>query len=173
MTDSELSEERIQEIKEIFDKYDKENNGQIAAEDVANCLRSAGSMPSVVEVESYSFYFGPFHAFCIAIFFFIQDLIQEVDTEKNIPANGMSFEQFCQIAAKKDKDIYTNEDILKAFQVFDTESTGFLSRDILMEALCSSGENLSGEEFEAMMKFGGLDADGHFYYANFVNRFSG
>ncbi|KAL7065131.1 hypothetical protein AAHC03_04962 [Spirometra sp. Aus1] len=152
MSDLGIAEERIREYRKTFDSYDKKHNGHIAVEDVANCLRSAGFMPSVVEVEN---------------------LLREVDTENNILVNGVSFDQFCQLAAKKEKDIYTNEDLIEAFQTFDTESTGFLSKDVLTEALCGSGEKLSVDEFEAMMKIGGLDADGHFYYANFVKRMSG
>uniref|UniRef100_A0A183SXR8 EF-hand domain-containing protein n=1 Tax=Schistocephalus solidus TaxID=70667 RepID=A0A183SXR8_SCHSO len=87
-------------------------------------------------------------------------LMREVDTENNILVNGVSFDQFCQIATKKEKDIYTHEDIIEAFQTFDTKSTGFLSKDILTEALCGYGEKLSTDEFEAMIKIGGLDADG-------------
>nr|VZI38750.1 unnamed protein product [Spirometra erinaceieuropaei] len=63
MTDLGIAEERIREYRKTFDSYDKKHNGHIAVEDVANCLRSAGFMPSVVEVEN---------------------LLREVDTENNI-----------------------------------------------------------------------------------------
>ncbi|VDN14883.1 unnamed protein product [Dibothriocephalus latus] len=106
----------------------------------------------------------------ICIFYLFQDMLREVDTENNIFSEGASFEQFCQIAAKKEKLIYTEEDILKAFRMFDTESAGFLTMEGLMTALCSQAEKLTEEEVTAMISTAGINEEGQIDYVAFVKR---
>ncbi|KAL7065132.1 hypothetical protein AAHC03_04963 [Spirometra sp. Aus1] len=97
-------------------------------------------------------------------------MLRAVDTENNIFSEGASFEQFCQVAAQKEKLIYTEEDILKAFRMFDTESAGYLTMEGLMTALCSQAEKLTEEEVTAMISIAGINEEGHIDYEQFVKK---
>ncbi len=96
--------------------------------------------------------------------------MKAVDTENNILAEGVSYEQFCQMSAMKEKDIFTEEDILNAFRMFDENADGFLSMQMLMQILCTRGEKLTEPEIAALINTSGPDQDGHINYEDFVHR---
>lgn len=97
-------------------------------------------------------------------------MLRSVDVENNIFAEGVSYEQFCQMAAKKEKDIFTEEDILNAFRMFDENSDGYLTMQALMQILCTRGEKLNEPEITALINAAGPDSNGHINYEDFVKR---
>ncbi|CAH8538322.1 unnamed protein product [Heterobilharzia americana] len=142
-----LTEETIVEYKAQFDTLDQNNTGKISVPDVSLLMRRVGLMPSNIEIE---------------------ELITEVDKEKTALNEGITFNQFCEIASRKYNDIYTESDIIEAFRTFDVENNGFLSASELRRALCTMGENLTDEEMEAMLDLAKVDSDGNVHYEEFV-----
>lgn len=95
-------------------------------------------------------------------------MVVEVDKEKNSTTEGITFEQFCTMAAMKYDEVYTENDIIESFRTFDLENNGFVSTAELRRALCTMGEKLTEEEIEALFEQANVDADGNVYYEQFV-----
>ena len=45
----------------------------------------------------------------------------------------------------------SEDELLRAFQIMDTETAGFMTEDQLSKYLCEEGEKFTPEEFEEMM----------------------
>ncbi|VDD76176.1 unnamed protein product [Mesocestoides corti] len=144
-----ITEERLVEYEEAFQSFDEEGQGKVPCEFILPCMRKVGLMPSECEIE---------------------DLLRSVDTDNTIFADGFSYEQFCQIASKKEKDIYTEEDIQDAFRLFDSNSDGYLTMQKLMQILCTLGEKLNEPEVTALINTAGPDPEGRIDYVEFVHR---
>lgn len=54
----------------------------------------------------------------------------------------------------------TEEELRRAFQVFDRDGSGHISTDELRDVLKSVGENLTEEELDEMMRQVDLDGSG-------------
>lgn len=91
-----------------------------------------------------------------------------MDKEKTALIEGITFDQFCEIASRKYNEIYTESDIIEAFRTFDVENNGFLSASELRRALCTVGENLTEVEMDAMLEKAKVDSDGNVHYEEFV-----
>ncbi|THD19558.1 Calmodulin [Fasciola hepatica] len=142
-----LTEETLVEYKAMFDMYDFTGSGKISVLDVAPLMRRLGLMPSNIEID---------------------EMVVEVDKDKNSTTEGISFEQFCTMAAMKYNEVYTENEIIESFRTFDLENNGFVSTAELRRALCTMGEKLSDEEIDAMFEHANVDADGNVYYEQFV-----
>ncbi|CAH8630803.1 unnamed protein product [Dicrocoelium dendriticum] len=143
-----LTEETLVEYRQAFDALDMNNTGKISTLDVAMLMRKLGLMPSNLEVE---------------------ELIVEVDKEKNSALEGISFEQFCTMAAWKYNETYTETEIIDAFRTFDLENNGFIPASDLRHALCQMGERLNDDEVDAMIEMA-QDEEGNIYYEDFVRK---
>ncbi|KAF5397551.1 Calmodulin [Paragonimus heterotremus] len=142
-----LTEETLVEYRAAFDALDYNNSGKISTPEVAPLMRRLGLMPSNLEVD---------------------ELVAEVDKDKNAALEGITFEQFCIIAAQKYNEIYTENDINEAFRTFDLESNGFIPASELRRALCGMGEKLNDDEMDALLETAQQDADGNVHYESFV-----
>lgn len=83
-------------------------------------------------------------------------------------------EQFKELminfAKNKDEDI--DIDLLAAFQVFDLDKDGFLSKAELQLALEMMGEEFTENDINALMRLTDLDNDGKISFYEFKTRFS-
>lgn len=57
------------------------------------------------------------------------------------------------------------DEITKAFQAFDSNGDGYITREELRDAMQSIGDILSDEELEAMMRKADLNNDGRVDFA--------
>ncbi|CAH8547230.1 unnamed protein product [Schistosoma curassoni] len=130
-----LTEETITEYKAQFDALDHDKTGKVSVPDVTVLIRRVGLMPSNLEIE---------------------ELIADVDKEKTALIEGITFNQFCEIASRKYNEIYTESDIIEAFP------------SELRRALCTVGENLTEVEMDAMLEKAKVDSDGNVHYEEFV-----
>ncbi|CAH8562588.1 unnamed protein product [Schistosoma rodhaini] len=142
-----LTEETITEYKAQFDALDHDKTGKVSVPDVTVLIRKVGLMPSNLEIE---------------------ELIADVDKEKTALIEGITFDQFCEIASRMYNEIYTESDIIEAFRTFDIENNGFLSASELRRALCTVGENLTEVEMDALLEKAKVDSDGNVHYEEFV-----
>ncbi|CAL8076808.1 unnamed protein product [Calicophoron daubneyi] len=146
-----LTEETLVEYKAHFDNMDFQNTGKISVLDIAPLMRKLGLMPSNVEIE---------------------EMVGQIEKDKNAEFEGVTFEQFCNMAAQKYNDVYTEVEICDAFRTFDLDGNGYLSQTELRRALCSMGEKLTEDEFEAMIENAPQDAEGNILYEEFVHNMS-
>lgn len=86
--------------------------------------------------------------------------------------NGtIDFEEFIQMmpaASKNERDGNAEDEMLEAFQIFDTDGNGNISADELRQIMANLGEKLTEEEVEAMVKEADIDGDGEINYDEFV-----
>lgn len=107
---NELTEEQKQEIKEAFDLFDTEgvgifqiNPGYIDAKELKVAMRALGFEPKKEEVKK---------------------MISEVDREGK---GVIQFADFMELMTGKISERDPREEILKAFRLFDDDTTGKIS----------------------------------------------
>merc|ERR1712139_194635 len=80
----------------------------------------------------------------------------------------IDFPTSLEVMAKKMKDPETEEELIEAFKVFDTDGSGSLSAAELRQAMMSSGEKLSDEEIDEIIREVDVDGDGEISYEELV-----
>ncbi|CBZ53915.1 putative calmodulin [Neospora caninum Liverpool] len=86
---------------------------------------------------------------------------------KSLPAT-MSWPDFEAWMSKKLSSCKPEEDLIKAFKVFDRSNDGTISTDELSQVMIALGELLSDEEVKGMIKDADPNGTGRIQYANFV-----
>ena len=76
----------------------------------------------------------------------------------------LDFSEFLSVFTKY-QHIDEEQELQKAFQVFDTDADGFISIDELKAVLKNLGESLTEEEIQEMITEADTDGDGKVCYA--------
>eukprot|EP01112_Ceratiomyxa_fruticulosa_P021263 TRINITY_DN741_c0_g1_i2.p1 TRINITY_DN741_c0_g1~~TRINITY_DN741_c0_g1_i2.p1 ORF type:complete len:164 (-),score=34.08 TRINITY_DN741_c0_g1_i2:95-586(-) len=132
----ELTEEQKQEIKEAFDLFDTEKSGRIGYHELKVAMRALGFEVKKAEVLR---------------------IIDEVDRSGT---STIDFSDFHEIMKQKIIDRDPNEEIAKAFRLFDDDQTGKISLKNLRRVAKELGQQLSDQELQAMIEEFDLDGDG-------------
>ena len=140
----ESTEEYMAEFKIAFGLFDKDGDGVISMKELGTVMRSLGQNPTEQE---------------------LQDMINEVDSDGT---GTIDFPEFLAFLARKMKDSDTEEELIEAFKVFDTDGNELISAAELKQVMESVGEMLDDNEIEEMIKEADLDGDGHINYEEFV-----
>lgn len=83
--------------------------------------------------------------------------------------NGtIDFAEFMEMMPRQEKDDNAEEEMLEAFQVFDTDGNGSITADELRQIFSNLGEKLTDEEINDMIKEADMDGDGEINYQEFV-----
>jgi len=139
-----LTEEQIAEFKEAFLIFDKDGDGSISTKELGTVMRSLGQNPTDQELKI---------------------MIDEVDED----ASGtIDFKEFLGLMAKKMQDNDTEDDLIDAFRVFDMDGNGCISANELKFVLANTGERLTEEEIEEMIRETDTDGDGYIDYKEFI-----
>lgn len=123
---SSLTPEQIEEYREAFNLFDKDNSGSISPNELATVMKSLGLSPSDTEIT---------------------DLMNEIDQDGN---HEIDFEEFLTLMARQADTRDSAQEIIEAFKVFDKNGDGYISLSELKHVFSSIGEKLSDEELEAM-----------------------
>uniref|UniRef100_T1J1R6 EF-hand domain-containing protein n=1 Tax=Strigamia maritima TaxID=126957 RepID=T1J1R6_STRMM len=140
----ELSDEQKQDIREAFDLFDSDGTGAIDVKELKVAMRALGFEPKKEEIKK---------------------MVQEVDKEGK---GKISFDDFIKLMAAKMTDKDTNEEILKAFRLFDDDETGRISFKNLKRVAQELGENLTDEELQEMIDEADRDGDGEINQEEFL-----
>ena len=95
----------------------------------------------------------------------IKEIIQKLDLENKKEIN---YEEFLTIINQKDKDVDEEEEVLKAFKVFDKEGNGLININELKDIMLNIGNNWSEDELNEMLGEADIDMDGYINYEEFV-----
>ena len=139
-----ISEDKITELKEAFEIFDKDRDGYITTKELGDIMKKLGQTPSEAE---------------------LQDMINEVDIDGN---GTIDFKEFLGLMARKMRDSDSEEELIEAFKVFDRDGNGLISADELLNVMTSLGENATMEEIEELIKESDYDGDGFINYEEFV-----
>lgn len=143
MTDH-LTEEQIAEFKEAFQIFDKDGDGLITTKELGTVMRSLGQNLSEEELKT---------------------MIEEVDTDKS---GTIDFQEFLGLMAWKMKETDIEEELIEAFKVFDRDGNGLISAHELRFVMSTSGEQLTEEDIEEMIREADENGDGYIDYEEFV-----
>ena len=140
------SDEKESEYKELFEMFDKDEDGLIDQNDLGKILRALGQDPSD------------------------QDLIEMItDVDKN-EDKLIDYEEYLQLVDNKEKDNEAEKELIEAFLIFDREGNGLISNNEFKHIMLSLGEKLSEEEIEQMIKIGDPKQEGFINYKQFVEK---
>lgn len=141
----ELSEEQKHEIREAFDLFDTDKTGSIDYHELKVAMRALGSEVKKPEVLA---------------------IMREYDRKDS---GRIEFVDFLDVMTQKLAERDPTEEILKAFALFDDDSTGFISVKNLRRVARELGENLSEEELRAMVDEFDKDRDGQISQKEFLS----
>ncbi|KAJ7957914.1 putative Calcium-dependent protein kinase [Quillaja saponaria] len=137
-----LSEEEIKGLKQTFNNMDTDGSGTITLEELKSGLSRLGS--KLTETE-------------------IKQLMDAADVDKNGTIDYIEFVTATMHRHRLEKE----ENLYKAFQYFDKDSSGFITRDELRQAMTEYG---MGDEatIDEIIDDVDTDKDGRINYDEFV-----
>ena len=80
----------------------------------------------------------------------------------------INYDEFLTIINQREKDVDEEEEVLKAFKVFDKEGNGLININELKDIMLSMGNNWSENEINEMFAEADIDMDGYLNYEDFV-----
>jgi len=131
----ELAEDQKNDIKEAFDLFDPNGKGVIDSKELKVAMRALGFEPKKEEIKK---------------------MVAEVDKDGS---GTIKYEDFLQLMTIKMAEKDVKEEILKAFKLFDDDSTGKISFVNLKRVAETLGENLTDEELQEMIEEADRDGD--------------
>ncbi|XP_072032253.1 myosin light chain 3, skeletal muscle isoform-like isoform X2 [Amphiura filiformis] len=142
-TERPFTENDMDEYKDTFTMFDKEGDGKVGCENVADICRALGWNPTNKAVKKCTGDKDKYHRFT---FEEVLPMLKEIS--------------HC--------DVGTTEDFLEALKVFDKEGQGIMSGAELRHVLTSLGEKLTDDEMEILM-VGQENSSGEVNYEDFVD----
>ena len=139
-----FSKNKLKEIREIFDFFDKNKSGAIATKEIGDLYRALGLTPTNAEID---------------------DIIAEVDLDLS---GTIEFNEFVQIFEKYKIQPLSEDQLINAFKLFDKDKNGLLSTDELIRIMKLAGEKMTREDADLIMKEFDLDRNGSINYNEFA-----
>lgn len=139
---SQLSD--MNEVKKVFDRFDKNGDGKISGEELAGVMSALGSEPSQDEVNR---------------------MMEEMDSDSD---GFVSLDEFAEFCAKKvDGDESGVRELRDAFGMYDQDNNGLISASELHLVLSRLGERCSVEDCSRMIQSVDSDGDGNVNFDEF------
>uniref|UniRef100_F7HCD0 Calmodulin-like protein 4 n=1 Tax=Macaca mulatta TaxID=9544 RepID=F7HCD0_MACMU len=141
-----LSQDQINEYKECFSLYDKQQRGKIKATDLMVAMRCLGASPTPGEVQWHLQTHG-------------------------IDGNGeLDFSTFLTIMHMQIKQEDPKKEILLAMLMADKEKKGYIMASDLRSKLTSLGEKLTHKEVDDLFREAGIEPNGKVKYDEFIHK---
>uniref|UniRef100_A0ABM5EW62 Calglandulin n=1 Tax=Pogona vitticeps TaxID=103695 RepID=A0ABM5EW62_9SAUR len=132
----ELSTIQKQEMRQAFDLLDADGTGTINVKDLKVSIRALGFEPTKGELRR---------------------IVADVDKEGS---GKIGFDAFYSVMTRKMSETDPDEEILKAFKLFEDQERGKISFENLKRVAHEIGEQLTDEELQEMIDEADLDGDG-------------
>ncbi|KAL9643977.1 hypothetical protein ABK040_005445 [Willaertia magna] len=146
-----LSEEQKQEIKEAFDLFDMDKDGNLDSHEFKVAMRALGFDVKKEEVLRL-----------------MREYMDERFMEDNRQTLLINYDSFLQIMTSKMSERDPLEEVKKAFKLFDEDNKGKITLKNLKKIAREIGENMSEEELQAMIDEFDLDQDGEINENEFI-----
>lgn len=139
-----LSDAQKADIKEAFELFDTDSAGTIDSKELKVAIRALGFEPKKEEIKR---------------------MIADVDKEGT---GRITFADFMHLMTQKMSEKDSNDEIMKAFRLFDDDDTGAISFRNLKRVARELGENLTDDELKEMISEADLDGDGQVDQSEFL-----
>ncbi|CAH0017824.1 unnamed protein product [Clonostachys rhizophaga] len=139
-----IDEKLVTDLKEIFDLFDQDKDGQITAAELGDVMRALGQNPTEPE---------------------LQTIIDEADLDNN---GALEFSDFVRLMSDKVKPISLDEELWQVFVMLDRNGDGRVSKEELREAMAVLANGVSEADLNEMLQAADEDDDGHISYEEFV-----
>ena len=132
-----LSDHQIEEFREAFSLYDRNDDGTVTTKDLGLVLKAIGQNPSDEETNQ---------------------LVSRFDSDGS---GSIDFPEFLALIAKIQRDALDDQDEIKeAINVFDKDSKGFLTRGQVENIVNNTGEKVEEGEAKAILDSVEYDKNG-------------
>lgn len=136
-----LSDDRVAELKKVFEGYDAEGTGKIPVSELGTVMRSLGYELTDSKLRDF---LGP------------------------VKRTSITFSEFITMMAKDVLAVNAEEEFKQVFKVFDRNGDGFVSCAELRHAMTTLGQKLSTEDVDEMIRVADTDAKGKLTFDEFV-----
>ena len=140
-----LTEQQKNEFKQAFELFDLNKNGKITHKELKKIMQGLGQDPTEVEID---------------------ELVKEIDADGD---GQIDFDEFLAMLTRKANTNQIEDDIQKAFKVFDKGNRGKIGINELREIMLGFGEDLTDEQLNVMIKEIDSDNDGYVTFEDFKN----
>ena len=144
---ADTSKNKEKEYKNIFEKYDSNNDGYVNSSELANIIKAIDI--NVTDEE-------------------LLEILEEIELEVN---GEINFEKFVSVVNRRENDIDTEEELIKAFKVFDKDGNGLINLNELKHIMLKVGNNISESEIDQMLNEADIDMDGFINYEEFIRSY--
>lgn len=143
---SKLQVQQLNELREIFSRFDMDSDGSLTTLELAALLRSLGLKPSGDQ---------------------IQVLLSKMDSNGN---GSVEFDELVKtIMPDINAQVLLNqEQLIGVFKCFDRDGNGFISAAELAGAMAKMGQPLTYRELTDMIKEADVDGDGVISFHEFA-----
>lgn len=148
MIKKKLTLEELEECREAFDMYDKDNDGIITTKDAKPAMRALGHNPNSVVLEK------------------IKEI--EIESEDADGEGKLKYHDFLDLVCQQIRYSFTAEDFLEDFKAIDVNNDGTISKLELRNYLESLGMPFSDREIDEIVDDADLNNDGTIDYNEFV-----
>jgi len=143
-----VSEELIADLSEAFRLFDSDGSGGITMKELSVCIESLGQNPSVTDLQS---------------------TFDELDEDKS---GFVDFPEFARFMVRQ-MQLKENPEVLKeAFKIFDSDGSGSVSRQELVETMKDvmkgTGEDIPEDDIDEIIKEADKDGNGEIGYPEFL-----
>lgn len=142
---AELTEETKDEVREAFELFDSSNTGVVERRELKVMMRALGFEPRKEQLNRV--------------------LLQSGITPK---ANQIRFQEFLNLISQLMNERDIQDEMMKAFELFDVDKTGKISLDNLRTVAEQLGEKMTDGELEEMIREADLDKDGFVNDTEFI-----
>jgi calmodulin len=138
-----ISEHKLSELKEAFSLFDKDGNKELSVSELEDIMRKMGQYPTKYE---------------------LRELIQEVSMNPDV----INEDEFIRLINSKLYDYETQNELIEAFRLFDTNGAGLISIDKFKDEMLKLGEKLPPEDLHQILKEADYDNDGYINYEELI-----
>lgn len=138
--------EELEQLRDIFSRFDMDSDGSLTTLELAALLRSLGLKPT-------------------------GDQLQVLLTDMDANANGLvEFEELVQVILPdmNEQVLVNQEQLLEVFQSFDRDSNGYITASELAGSMAKMGHPLSYSELSDMMREADANGDGVISFNEFA-----
>ncbi|XP_060584351.1 uncharacterized protein LOC132740467 isoform X1 [Ruditapes philippinarum] len=143
----EITEQHLKDIQDTFKLLDTDHDGRLSKDELSTLLRYTGSLKSEAEMK---------------------ELLAPIDTDHN---GSIDYDEFKQFIIEKDilksladEVCYEMQD---AFNIFDKDGDGFITKAELKKVLTKIGDKMPEELADEFIREADLNGDGKIDYQEF------